>query len=54
MMYRVLDVMDECFRMWVLKNVFDVHTQMVVPDVLVLPVERIKDLRDVSVFSGFS
>ena len=48
MMHRVLDVFGECFRMWVLKNAFDVHTQMVVPDVLVLPVERIKDLCDVS------
>ena len=46
-MHRVLDVFDECFRMWILKNPFDVHTQMVVPDVLVLPVERIKDLSDV-------
>ena len=48
MMHSVLDVFDECFRMWVLKNALDVHTQMVVPDVLVLPVERIKDLCDVS------
>ena len=47
MMHRVPDVFDECFRMWVLKNAFDVHTQIVVPDVLVLPVERIKDLCDV-------